>query len=196
MPTRLEESVIYEQAGKLITDANRELAKLEELELADVYEYLSAQERADNLLLQLQIDPERKTNHLAEALSTWESDRSKSLYLLLLAAKHATELKRFKTAESCVRCSRALVELPLIPTLDPEAYGHMLDHAAILFEEGHKNRNVRLISNAYYAGVTYNCVTFESGIFTDEVTEGTIKAARVDYYQMLNILQGRPPVLH
>ena len=195
MPTR-REIQIYEQAGAIITWANNQLEALEELGLTDVYEYLSAQERADNLLLQFETGLEGKTNHLKDALSIWESDRSKSLYLLLLLAKHSVELKRFQTAQSCVRCARALVESPLIPTLDLEAYGHMHDHVEILLEKENKNRNVRSISNAYYAGVTYNCVAFATGIFTDEVTEGTIKAARADYYQMLNILQGRPAVMH
>lgn len=192
------EFLFYERAGKFIHESNKKLATVEDLELSHVKDRMIALEQADKILIPV-LTP-GKPNRATEALATWESDRTKSLYFMLHAVYVGKETKRFETAEISARCSHVLVHSPLIEPIELKPYSDMWDIGQLMVEQTRKKsrseREILPLVNAYFAGVNLNAALFCPEIFRDGVDEAKIQAAQTNFSEVLHILQGKPPVIH
>ena len=189
---------LYERAGKFIHESNKKLAVIEELDLSHVQERIKALEQADKILIPALAPGKR--NEATEALATWDSDRTKSLYFMLHAVYIGYETKRFETAEISARCSRTLVTSPLIEPIKLKPYSDMWDIGKLMVDETRKKsrreREILPLVNAYFAGVNLNATLFCPEIFHGEVDETKIQAAQTSFSEVLNILQGKPAITH
>lgn len=187
---------IYERAGQIIGEAARVVANIEQLSLADVNMFLEKQLRADVVFEEL---PEnlagnhsRAKNNLEKSLSTWDTDRTNALLHLLHYVIGSRERGATDIANTFARCSEALLQEPLIPSLSPEKYIDASNMAGKALANAVKEKNDSVnILTIYFTGVTYNAYVFCPEIYQEEITSKNVEQVRRIFQNNLRIIQGK-----
>lgn len=187
------------RAGEVITKSNRAILAKEELATSEVKWYLSEWLRAGSILTEEDPLPigtaVREGNpELQQALGAWNSDRSLALVLLVSLTGENYRVGRLESEEACARCVIALLQEPLIPSINLEKYQEIVrlaTHALMLEKETTSNA---LILSVCAAGVLYNTARFCPQMLpmvSDVITEEDIKDYQGAFLAGLEALQGR-----
>ncbi len=192
-----QESQLPDDAGfsvnseHIINDASDVVVKKEVLTIADVFQYLSKLEKANDVLLQNKDVGyvQKHSEKLHEALNAWDTDRSMAfLYLLIFLNQIVKEKQPDQVNNACYRCCKTIVQQPLIPNCNPEQYWAMVITSANLADmvKSRSDKSMRLLYSTYHMGVQYNARRFSPDVLPDKTTQLDIIK---DYHLFTSLLE-------
>lgn len=184
-----------EKGEKIITLANRAILDKEKLTSVEVKWYLSQDLMARTIFAEVRGSPSPVDSVLQKALGGWDSNRERALTHLLYLVEQSQKKGIPEMMEACARCAITLVHEPLIPDSDLGKYREVVDVAIHVIKLETERRESAALCSAISSGLLYNTARFNPQIllemFSDVITEETVKDFQDAFSSDLEVLQGR-----